>query len=576
MYLGVTGELCTRLCSLRAFSGAVVHYGVGMWRQICTEHLACKCLRIRNHRTRELGVIQVRKGHGAVQDADAALIVVGVASERWEKNATVVALDKALRGRLLTAAKEHDFHARARQCFWVDAADRLHARRIALVGLGNFGNNGATACTAYLHLGASAVRLGNQFGAPHVALWVAAAADDAGLITQTRLLSQGIGLGAYRFDRYLSQKGRPASVRAVSLFGASDADDKTRPGKKGKRASTKARGTPWPAAVAQSVSRGQIIAESVAIARDLVNEPAIEVYPESFAAQAVAMARRLGLGATVLKPADLKRRNMNLVLGVGAGSAHTPRLVHLRYTPAKSSKVPPVVLIGKGITFDSGGLSLKPSASMVDMKIDMAGAAAVLGTMAAIAQLKPKQPVHGIMVLAENMVSGEAIRPGDVITSAAGKTVEINNTDAEGRLVLADALTYAHTLKPARIVDLATLTGACMVALGPTIVGMFSNDEQLAQEILNSAQRAGEDMWRMPLSASLKDQLKSDIADLKNTGDRLGGAITAALFLKEFVGETPWVHLDIAGPASSKGDGGIYSKGATGVGVATLVDWLVP
>jgi leucyl aminopeptidase len=321
-----------------------------------------------------------------------------------------------------------------------------------------------------------------------------------------------------------------------------------------------------------AIKRGRIVAESVAIGRDLVNEPPSDLYPQTFAAFAKKTATKVGLKIKILKPEQLKKMGMNLLLGVGQGSTLTPRLVHLSYTPAKATKKKPIVLVGKGITFDSGGLSLKPGASMVDMKMDMGGAGAVLGAMNAVAQLKPNVPVHGILALAENMPSGCAIRPGDVIKGASGRTVEINNTDAEGRLVLADALHYAVGLKPAKIIDLATLTGAVMVALGPHTVGCFSNDDTLANEILGSAEATGESFWRLPLNELLKDQLKSDIADTKNTGERWGGSITAALFLQEFVGGTTWAHLDIAGPAMSGANSGYLTKGGSGVAIATLVD----
>jgi leucyl aminopeptidase len=265
---------------------------------------------------------------------------------------------------------------------------------------------------------------------------------------------------------------------------------------------------------------------------------------------------------------------MGMFLGVAQGSMHEPKLVHVRYVPkkAKDAKKKPLVLVGKAITFDSGGLSLKTADGMIDMKTDMAGSAAVIGAMQVIAKLAPPFPVHALLGACENMPSGTAYRPGDVLISRLGKTVEITNTDAEGRLVLGDVLAYANDLEPAGIVDLATLTGACMVALGHYIAGAFGDDEALMEEVLSAAKSAGEELWRMPIHELQKDALRSDIADMKNSGERFGGAINAAVFLREFVGETPWVHLDIAGPSQSPKERGYYAKGATGVGVRTLVE----
>jgi leucyl aminopeptidase len=251
-----------------------------------------------------------------------------------------------------------------------------------------------------------------------------------------------------------------------------------------------------------------------------------------------------------------------------------PQLVQIRYAPrgARDARRPPLVLVGKAITFDSGGLSLKTAEGMVDMKTDMAGSAAVLGAMRVIGHLKPPFPVLGLIGACENMPSGTAYRPGDVLISRLGKTVEVTNTDAEGRLVLGDILSYACEKTPAGIVDLATLTGACMVALGHYVGGAFGDDNSLMADVLGAASTAGEDFWRLPMTELQRDTLRSEVADMKNTGERWGGATTAALFLKEFVGETPWVHLDIAGPSQSPKERGYHPKGATGVGVRTLVD----
>jgi leucyl aminopeptidase len=266
---------------------------------------------------------------------------------------------------------------------------------------------------------------------------------------------------------------------------------------------------------------------------------------------------------------------MGMFLAVSQGSVEEPRFIHLSFKPTGAAKKR-VALVGKGVTFDSGGLSLKPNEGMLDMKVDMSGSAAVVAVMAAIAQLAPAVEVHAFAALTENMPSGSSYKLGDVLRSMAGKTVEINNTDAEGRLTLGDAITYALRQKPDEIFDFATLTGACVVALGPHTAGVMSNSDELAKTWLGAAKAAGEDMWQLPLTARLRDQLKSEIADMRNTGERWGGALTAGLFLKEFVGETPWVHVDIAGPASADKEFGAISKGGVGFAVSTIVEYLAP
>jgi leucyl aminopeptidase len=363
----------------------------------------------------------------------------------------------------------------------------------------------------------------------------------------------GVRLSGYRFDRYRTkdQKDVPPKLADVTIALKAAKD--------------------FPAAE----ERSKRLAHAVSFARDLINEPANVIYPESFAKEARRVAKENGLEITVLEPKDLEKEKFGMLLAVGRGSAHTPRVVHLVYKPKKKSGKR-IALIGKGVTFDSGGLSLKPAGSMEDMKIDMSGGAAVLGAMSVLGAFDIEHEVHGFVGLVENMPSSNSYRPGDVIISRKGTSVEVNNTDAEGRLVLGDVIDYCKTtIDPHAMIDLATLTGACMVALGPTTAGLFSNSDVLATAISESAKLVGEDFWRLPLNDALKEQLRSDVADMKNTGDRMGGAITGALFLKEFAGDTPWAHLDIAGPASSSKDKGILTKGGVGFGIATLIATLL-
>ena len=321
---------------------------------------------------------------------------------------------------------------------------------------------------------------------------------------------------------------------------------------------------------------GNAVGESICIARDLINEPPNELYPESLAKYCADMCKERGLKCTIFDKPALQKRGMKLILAVGQGSARDPRLIHMTYTPpadpsGKRTAKKKLVFVGKGLTFDSGGLCIKPAQGMEDMKGDMGGAANVAALMAALSVLKPNIEVHGIIASAENMPDGEAYRPADIFGSLDGKTVEIINTDAEGRLVLADALAYGRELKPDLMLDNATLTGACVVALGTLTSGYYANQDDLADKVRVAARDAGESMWHMPLIEELRDGLKSDWADLKHTADRWGGSITAALFLREFVGNTPWIHIDIAGPSMASRSYGIYSKGGTGHGVLTYL-----
>jgi leucyl aminopeptidase len=322
------------------------------------------------------------------------------------------------------------------------------------------------------------------------------------------------------------------------------------------------------AATAELMEEVLALSRGINLARDLVNLPPSELYPESFATRCRELAREYGLGCDIMDEERLKSEQMGCVLGVGQGSSRPPRVVVLTLGQGD----PQLAFVGKGVTFDSGGLSLKTTEQMVEMKSDMAGAAAVVGAMTVLTALRCPVPILGLVALVENMPGPAALKLGDVLRSRSGKTIEILNTDAEGRLILADVLVYAVSKGVSHIVDLATLTGACMVALGKEIAGLFSNHDGWADQVRQAADRAGERVWRLPLPADYTDQLKSQVADCKNVGGKFGGAITAALFLQQFVGTTPWVHLDIAGPAFNSEKSTGRDAGGTGFGVATLVE----
>ncbi|MBX3441371.1 MAG: leucyl aminopeptidase [Planctomyces sp.] len=325
-------------------------------------------------------------------------------------------------------------------------------------------------------------------------------------------------------------------------------------------------------AIQSAVEEGRILGEATNLTRELVNRPPEDVYPEVFADRAAQLAAEYGLECEEFDEARLREERMGAMLAVARGSDRPPRMVVVRRRGAADADAPWLALVGKGVTFDSGGLSLKPSDGMKTMKCDMAGAATVLGAMVAAARLKLPVNLIGLMGLVENMPSGRAYKLGDVLRARNGVTIEVHNTDAEGRLVLADVLSYAVDLGVSRIVDLATLTGSCVVALGEDVAGAFANDQPWCDAVLAAARRAGEDVWQLPMFDSYAEQLKSDVADLKNIGSRWGGSITAAKFLERFVAQTPWVHLDIAGPAFAESNKPHREGGASGAYVRTLVE----
>jgi leucyl aminopeptidase len=472
--------------------------------------------------------------------------------DKKERSAALSSLDAALDGLVLRVAAEEKFEGKAEQTLSIHTHGDIPARRIVLIGLGPK----AKLDPESVRQGAGrAARSAQAFRAKTIAFALPAARDLAPFI---KAATEGFILGAYRFTRYKTAERLESyeGPESAQLLVPSSAEKDPHYG--------------------AMVSLGTEVGEATNWARDLVNEPAIVMTPSRLAEAAADLANQSGLKCSVTGRKEIEKLKMGLFLGVAIGSDQEPKLVHMVYEPAsaKGKKEKPLALVGKAITFDSGGLSLKTTDGMLDMKTDMAGSASVFGAMRVIAQLKPPFPVHAFVGACENMPGSRAYRPSDVLVSRSGKTVEVTNTDAEGRLVLGDMLTLAKEYKPFAIIDLATLTGACMVALGRYIAGVFGDDEATVSGILQAARAAGEEMWRLPISDLQRDNLKSEIADMKNTGERWGGAINASLFLKEFVGDTPWVHLDIAGPSISPKERGYFGKGATGCGVRTLVEFV--
>ncbi|HEX4453814.1 MAG TPA: leucyl aminopeptidase [Kofleriaceae bacterium] len=474
------------------------------------------------------------------------------------KDSVFKSADQVLGGALADIATAESFEGKPGQMLVHYTGGKIAAKRVIVIGAGprnEFTNANVRDVTAQLAQAANKVRAASvAFVLPTVN-----AAREAQLV---QFAAEGIALGMYRFGRYLTSEDskRPHTMTQLHVY---------RDSKGGKLSAAQSR------AFAAAVVRGQTIAAAVNHARDLINEPPAVATPKALAADAHAIAKKHkgSVTVTVLDAKQCAALGMGMFLAVGQGSDEEPRFIHMTYKPAKKAKKK-VCFIGKGVTFDSGGYSLKPSNAMEDMKIDMSGAAAVISAMDAIATLGSEFEVHSVAACCENLVSGRAYKLGDVLKSMDGTTVEINNTDAEGRLTLGDAITYARSkIQPDEMFDFATLTGACMVALGPYTAGVMSDHEPLVRSWLGVAEKTGEDMWRLPLSPRLREQLKSSIADMRNTGDRFGGAITAGLFLKTFAKDTPWVHVDIAGPASTSSTRPSQPKGGTGFAVSTIVEY---
>jgi leucyl aminopeptidase len=478
-----------------------------------------------------------------LEEVAADALVVGLHAEDKRLPEGLARLDRAAGGQIKAALDAEKFTAKVGQVAHVHAL----GRRIVVTGLGP---RVETSAETLRRAASAGVRRARDLGARTVAAEVLGERLPARQRAQA--LVEGALLGTYSFDRYKREKAE----RAVEELRVVEAD-----ARRGKE-------------VTEGARRGEAFARGTWLARDLINTPAKDLSPTDLAKAAADLAKEKKLGITIFDRAECRKMGMGAFLGVAAGSAEPPKFIHLRYVPAGRKKKC-VALIGKGVTFDSGGLDLKTSEGMLRMKYDMAGAAAVLGIMGALPALKPGVEVHGLIAATENMPSGSATRPGDVLRAMNGTTIEVGNTDAEGRLTLADALCYAAAhVKPDEVVDMATLTGACVIALGPLCAGLMANNRGLARRLLGAADAAGEHLWELPLVEEYREGLKSDVADLNNVGPRGGGAITAGLFLKEFAGSMAWAHLDIAGPAFTEKDLPLAPKGATGTAVRTLLTYL--
>ncbi|NEQ41205.1 MAG: leucyl aminopeptidase [Okeania sp. SIO3I5] len=471
-------------------------------------------------------------------------LAIGLFEDAIELTGDMAKLDEMLAGTLSELIEETEFKGKTNSSASTRVGGKISIRKIIIVGLGK--SEELKLDTLRQAAGTSG-RLAKKERCKTLGISLPMCQDGN---ATAAAITEGIELALHKDNRFKSElENQGPDVEKVELIGLAGSEE--------------------------AIARARQICSGVILARELVAAPANSCTPITMAETAETLAKEFGLALEILEKEDCEKLGMGAFLGVAKASDLPPKFIHLTY---KSEGTPrrKLAIVGKGLTFDSGGLNLKPSGSGIEiMKTDMGGAGTTFGAVKAIAQLKPDVEVHFISAVTENMVSGHAMHPGDFLTASNGKTIEVNNTDAEGRLTLADALVFAEKLGVDAIVDLATLTGACVVALGNDIAGLWSPNDELAGELTAAAAKAGEKIWRMPLEEKYFEGLKAMHADMKNTGPRPGGAITAALFLKQFVKDTPWAHLDVAGPVWIDAENGYNNPGATGYGVRTLVNWVL-
>ncbi|MDR7562385.1 MAG: leucyl aminopeptidase [Armatimonadota bacterium] len=470
---------------------------------------------------------------------------LAVLVEEGKLEAALQDLDRALDGWIREAVRLTGFGGRQDRTLWLFTHGKIPPPRLLLVGMGR-PKAGYARMEALRRAAAVAVREARSQRTRRLAVWTLQLPPQA-----LGAVVEGLYLGAYRYEAYKTFE--EPQLERVEILGDPDPERK------------------W------ALRRGQVLAEATCFARDLVNAPPNEVTPLSLARTARRIARERDLRVRVYGPLQLRRMGADAILAVGRGSRQPPQLIVLEYRPPRAKRT--VIIAGKGVTFDAGGLDLKTAEGMETMKSDCAGAAAVLAAMRALPDLRVPHRVVGIVGAVENLVGEGAMKPGDVVRALNGKTIEITNTDAEGRVVLADVLGYAARYQPDAIVDLATLTGSAIVALGYHAAAILGNDRALIQDLIRAGEVAGERLWELPLYEEFREAIRSEVADLRNSAGRYGGAQKGAAFIAEFVGDRPWAHLDIAGVAfldKSEGQAPHLPKGATGFGVRTLLNWLAP
>ncbi|MCK4698323.1 MAG: leucyl aminopeptidase [Dehalococcoidia bacterium] len=495
--------------------------------------------------------MEVKVVSGDITGLPLSAIIVNLFEGVKNPGGATAAVDKALGGLITQLIAEGEIKGKRNEITLIHSMGKIAPERVVVAGLGK---EEEITLSVIRGVAAEACRFLRRVGATQVAT-IAHGAGVGGIDAEksAQAVTEGAMLGLYTFRKHQTKEAEEGEIEQLLIV---ERDEEKL------------------AALERGCAGGRIMAEATNLARDMANEPANYMTPTHMAEVAQRVADEWGFECRILEQADMERLGMGALLSVARGSRQPPKLILLSYKggdPAKS----PLGLVGKGITFDSGGISIKPSEGLGDMKGDMAGGAAVIAAMRAIGELRPKVNVTALVPATENLPDGAALKPGDIVQASNGKTIEVVTTDAEGRLILADALCYAHKLGLSPVVDVATLTGACHIALGDLCTGAFGNNQELVDRVIKAGEEAGEYIWQMPMYEEYKEQNKSDIADIKNSAGRWGGAITGAQFLAEFVEETPWVHLDIAGPSHAEKDRTYLVKGATGVAVRTLANLIL-
>lgn len=494
----------------------------------------------------------------SILEVECDLLAIDIFEDDNGLPATVSILDRQLEGHISRLVGEEEFKGKEGKSLFITTLGRLRSKRILLLGGGKREKFNLESIRKFA---LQTIVKGKECKARRVATVIPGSSlPDFQPQNFTQALIEGITLSSYQFNKYKEKNGESQELKIAEVIIVTPDSER-----------------PWPLNKEElrgAMNWGRLVSEAVNMARDIGNEPPNIITPSAFADLARKLASENSLDCHVYGPEEIEEMGMGAFAAVSRGSEQPARLIHLTYRPQEIKKSKVLALVGKCLTYDSGGLSLKPSASMKTMKSDKSGAVTVLAVMSKLKDLKPNFIVHGIMAATENMPGGNAYKPDDILKSLSGKTIEVIDTDAEGRLTLADALAFAVKQQATEIIDLATLTGACVVALGEYTAGVMGNNQALIDRLISVSKSTGEKLWQLPFDDNLKEKLKSDVADLKNLGDRYGGAITAGMFLENFVGNTPWVHLDIAGPAFNEKGWGYNPKGASGFGVRALLEYI--
>lgn len=490
--------------------------------------------------------MEIKIASGNIREVEADAIILFLFEGTDLLDGDLAEIDSALEGVILRLLKRREIKGKSGTLSVIHTLGKLPASKVVIVGLGKRDDLNLDLIRKTTGEACRSLEQNNSETIASVILRT----DRIPADKASQAMAEGALLGTYSFRRHITREDEHGKISQLTIM---TDDNSLLPG------------------MESGSEKGKIIAEAAMNARDMVNEPANYMTPSDMAEIARRTGDETGLKVEILEKEAMQELGMGALLGVARGSEQPPKFIVMKYGGGKTPETE-IALIGKAITFDSGGISIKPSAGMEDMKDDMSGGASVIAAMGAIARLKPEINVLGIVPATENLPGGNALKPGDVITQMEGKTIEIISTDAEGRLALSDAIGYARKQEVKRIIDIATLTGAMQVALGDVCTGAFANNQELADTVIAAGEEAGERIWQMPMYDEYKEQNKSNVADIKNVGGRSAGSITAALFLEEFVGDVPWVHLDIAGTAYTDKTKGYTVKGATGVPVRTLVN----